>query len=335
MPASLLPEGSRILIEADLKPLQGERFQPTGFPDLGHATYRTASGTEMLLVESAQSVANRLETVCWDGSAQDLAPPLRGLPYVRVVRDGQVLTNSLLEAHRLNSPYILEGADRGFFERLEKELGDDDGRPVDLRHLATVLAKYDVNALLHGVFLAKKELAGGRFRLPRALSGFVEARDVAIVSSGGVKNDRVDPSGDTSAGFGNVPFHREEFTAGTITAFFNIDLAQIRGYRLPEPMAELLTTLALWKVRSFLDEGLRLRTACDLEVNGMIRVTRPKGFHLPERDVLEQQLRKLIDQAARTKVFAQPAITEVHYTESKASKGKNKKKNAMSDDAEE
>lgn len=332
MSNSFVPHASRILIEADLKPLQGQRFQPTGFPDLGHATYRTASGTEMLLVESAQSVANRLETVCWDDAAQDLVAPLRGLPYVRVDMGGKVLTNSLLESHRINSPYILEGADRGFFDKLNQELGHDD-RPVDMAFLARVLAKYDVNALLHGVFLAKKELAGGRFRLARAVSGFVEARDVTVVTSGGVKNDRVNPSGDTSSGFGNVPFHREEYTAGAITAFFNIDLAQIRSYRLPDPMTELLTTLALWKVLAFLDQGLRLRTACDLEVAGSIRVTRPEGFALPKREALEAQLATLIGKAASAGLFASPAVTVVEYQPPKSSKGKGKKKSGDEDGA--
>lgn len=335
MPSPFFPDGSRILIEADLKPLQGTRFQPTGFPDLGAATYRTADGTEMLLVESAQSVANRLEAVCWDDVEQDLAAPLRGLPYVRVLRDGVVLTNSILEAHRLNSPYILEGADRAFFEKLDGELGRDDDAPVDLRHLATVLARYDVNALLHGVFLAKKELAGGRFRLPRAVSGFVEARNVGVASSGGVKNDRVNPSGDTSSGFGNVPFHRDEFTAGSVTAFFNIDLAQIRGYRLPDPMGELLTTLALWKVRVFLEQGLRLRTACDLDVAGELRVTRPNGFQLPARATLEQHLKFLITKAASAGVFANPAVTDVHYKPGKPKKSKSKKSGDEDENTEE
>ncbi len=55
---------SRILMEVDLKPVQGSRFQPTGFPDLGVASYELADGTSMLLVESAQSMGNRLEVVC-------------------------------------------------------------------------------------------------------------------------------------------------------------------------------------------------------------------------------------------------------------------------------
>ncbi|MGH8058580.1 MAG: type I-G CRISPR-associated protein Cas7, partial [Candidatus Entotheonellia bacterium] len=58
---------------------------------------------------------------------------------------------------------------------------------------------YDANAILHGVFLAKSDLAGGRLRLPRVLSGFIEARNIRAVESGGVKNDRVNPSGETTA----------------------------------------------------------------------------------------------------------------------------------------
>ena len=108
----------RLLMEADVKPLQGTRFQPTGFPDLGAATYTLSDGTEMCLVESAQSMANRLEAVCWDDAAEDVVPPLKGIPYVLVKQDGEVLTNSLLEAHRINSPYILESRDRTFFEKL-------------------------------------------------------------------------------------------------------------------------------------------------------------------------------------------------------------------------
>jgi len=54
----------RLLIHADLKPVQGDRFQPTGFADLGAAIYERPDGRRMLLVESAQSMANRLEHTC-------------------------------------------------------------------------------------------------------------------------------------------------------------------------------------------------------------------------------------------------------------------------------
>lgn len=311
----------RLLIEVGLRPVQGTRFQPTGFPDLGPATYRLYNGTDMLLVESPQSMANRLETVCWDEASGDLAAPLRGLPYVVVVQDGKVLTNSLLESHRLNSPYILESEDKSFFNQLQGELGAMEKGPVDIKLLARTLLKYDVNALLHGVFLAKKELAGGRLRLPRCLSAFIEASNAGVAASGGVKMDRVDPTGDTKAGFGHVPFHRDEYTADKVQAFFSLDLAQIRGFGLGEAAERLLVSLALFKIRKFLSVGLRLRTACDLEpVNGGLRVTRPAGFALPELSELAETLPGLIKTVAGQGLLADPAVTQVSYVPKKGKK---------------
>ena len=266
----------------------------------------------MLLVESAQSMANRLETVCWDTVSNDWAGPLNGLPLVQVNRAGKPLTNSVLEAHRLNSPYILEGKDQTFFKVLQTELNVAEKGLVDLRKLSATLFKYDTNALLHGIFLAKKEIAGGRMRLPRALTAFIEAEGVNVAASGGVKNDGVNPSGDTAKGFGNVPFHREEFT-GTITAFFNLDLALIRGFGLGEDADALLIAVALWKVQRFLTDGLRLRTACDLEVSGELVVQRPTAFKLPTIAELEKALPTLIK--AASKGFASPAVTTVNFEE--------------------
>jgi CRISPR-associated protein Csb1 len=195
-----LKDTPRLLIEAPLKPLQGTRFQPTGFPNLGAAEYEGPGGVRMLLVESAQSMANHLEgycrttgqPICWDPVADDWVEPLKGLPVVKVVdKDGQALTNSVLEAHRINSPYILEGKDKSVFDELRGRLAEMEEGRIDIRKLASTLLKLDPNALLHGVFLAKKELAGGRLRLPRALSAFIEAETVQVATSGGVKNDSV------------------------------------------------------------------------------------------------------------------------------------------------
>lgn len=305
----------RLLLQAQLKPLQGTRFQPTGFPDLGAATYMDGD-IPMLLVESAQSMANRLEEVCWDQASEDWVPCLKGLPYVQV-RDkgGRILTTSVLEAHRLNSPYILEGKDKKFLETLKKELGAEKDNRVNLRLLARTLLRYDVNALLHGVFLAKKELAGGRYRLARALSAFVEADHVSIAASGGVKRDDVDPSGEAKSGFGHVPFHREEFT-GNITAYFNLDIAQIRSFGMEPDVERLLIGLALFKIRRLLDQGLRFRTACELEVEGDIRATQPVQFVLPSLESIEQSLPGWI--AAASSHFANPAVTQVTYEPEKA-----------------
>jgi CRISPR-associated protein Csb1 len=183
--------------------------------------------------------------------------------------------------------------------------------------LAEILFKYDANALIHGVFLAKKELAGGRLRVTRALSAFIEAKQVAVAASGGVKNDHVDPSGDTSKGFGNVPFHREEFTAREIMAYFNLDLDQIRGYGLPKPATELLILLSLFKIRSLLDGALRLRTACDLAVipNYDFKAIAPVAFTLYSKAELEVAIQTKISECAKANLFGSAnGITTVNYS---------------------
>lgn len=310
MDLTALKSAPRLLITATFQPVLGTRFQPTGFPDLGAAKYSTADGKDLLLVESAQSMANRLETVAFDAIANTWVTPLAGLPFVAVTdKSGAPITNSLLEAHRLNSPYILEGTDKTFFNALRKELGADEEGRVDLQKLAAVLLKYDINCLLHGVFLAKKEISGGRMRLPRALTAFIEASEVKVAASGGVKNDSVNPAGDAKKGFGNVPFHRDEFT-GNITAFFNLDLAQIRGYGLGEAVEKLLVAVALYKIRALLDSPFRPRTACDLEVTG-ITVKRPDGYTLPTLAELTAALPGLVKAASDR--FAIPAITTVVF----------------------
>ena len=305
----------RLLLEADLRPVQGSRFQPTGFPNLGPAVYAAPDGGgQTVLVESAQSMANRLEAVCWDEAADDWVPPLRGLPLIKVVNaKNEPVTNSVLEAHRLNSPYILEGKDKSVFNVLKSRLAGMETGRVNLGELARVLLKYDANALLHGVFLAKKDLAGGRLRLPRALSAFIEASGSRPVTSGGVKNDAVNPSGDTGRGFGNVPFSRDEYAADRIVAYFNVDLRQIRAFALGDEVERLLIALALFKVQSFLAVGLRLRTACDLDV-AAVRVTRPEAFALPSLDELRTELPELITAVAERGMFNEPPAVTVTFS---------------------
>lgn len=315
----LLDSSHRILFNIPLKPLQGERFQPTGFPSLGAATYQARNGTS-LLVESAQSMANRLESTIWDEAGQKPVAEAEGISYIRVERNGQFLTSSILEAHRINSPYLLEGADKTFFNELKTSLGGLAEGPVNRKLLAETLFKYDVNTLIHGVFLAKKDLAGGRLRIARALSAFVEADSVELAASGGVKNDHVFPSGDTAKGFGNVPFSRDEYTARNITLYVNIDLDQIRGYGLSKQAGDLLILLSLYKVRTLLSGALRFRTACDLSpAENEITAAHPDGFKLPEQNEIGSALKESI--AANKPDFLQ---TVVQYND-KFAKGKDEK----------
>ena len=314
-----LPLSPRLLLQAELAPIQGTRFQPTGFPDVGAGVYTLPNGKEQLLVESAQSVANRLEAACWDDAGNDLVAALKGLSYVRVNdSDGGLLTTSIQEAHRLNSAYI-ERTD--FFEKdFKTAIAFDETKPFDRARLVAALARFDVGCLLHGVFL---ESIAGVLRVRRALSGFIEAEGVGRVNSGGVKNDRVQASKDEAGGrtagegFGNVPFHRTEFVAERITAYFNLDIDQLRGYRLGVEMERLLLALALFKVQKFLASGLRLRTACDLAPSSLV-VRVPADFKVPAVNELEAALPELIQAAQRH--FASPPITAATFTGEKKQK---------------
>lgn len=300
---SKLDNTHRILFNIPLRPIQGDRFQPTGFPSLGAATYQTKNGTK-LLVESAQSMANRLEATIWDEAAQKPVKDASGISYIRVERNGQFLTSSILEAHRINSPYIL--SDKDFFEELKESIGDLGNGPFKKKLLETLL-KYDANSLIHGVFLEK---IAGRLRIDRSLSAFVEAEGVELAASGGVKNDHVDPSGSfgsSKTGFGNVPFARDEYTAQKIVLYVNLDLDQIRGYGLGQDATRLLIVLALYKVRALLSGSLRFRTACDLEPEeDTVSAVRPTGFVLPSLIELSTALKEAIQLNAT--VFKQTVV---------------------------
>ncbi|TAM58200.1 type I-U CRISPR-associated protein Cas7 [bacterium] len=318
-------DAKRLLIEADLKPAQGMRFQPTGFPSLGAAEFRGPNGIDVLLVESAQSMANRLESTAWDDPKEDLVEVFSGLPYVLTTVDGRQ-TDSIREAHRLNSPYLIGGLKdelsklAGVAGRKAKGKASaddetaDESSGVDLRKLAHAVFHFDPNSVLHGVFLEK---IVGTARLTRVLSAFIEATGVHAAESGGVKNDRVDPvgraKGGADKGFGNVPYARTEYTAEKIVAYFSIDLALLRSYGLGESAENLLTAMALWKIQQFLESGGRLRTACDFEVDGQPRVTRPNGFTLPSLQQLEGVIASEITNCREAGLFAQPAKTAVTF----------------------
>lgn len=313
-------EASRILIEASLKPVQGSRFQPTGFPNLGTAEFRGPDGTARILLESAQSMANRLESTTWDEASAGLVESLRGLPYVATTV-GDRETDSLREAHRLNSPYLYEGIAEqlklrvGVAGRKKKGVAGEEAESsgIDIRKLAAAVFFFDANSVLHGVFLEKLL---GTARLTRVLSAFIEASGTNPAESGGVKNDRVDPVGarfgGAAKGFGNVPFSRTEYTAQEITAYFSIDTALLRSYGLGQDAEGLLLSLALWKIQRFLETGGRLRTACDLETID-VRVTRPRDWSIPGINDLEKSIGAAIQRCNGAGLFAAPPKTVVQF----------------------
>jgi CRISPR-associated protein Csb1 len=317
----LLTRSPRVLLEARLRPVQGDRFQPTGFADIGPAEYTRPDregkrGERMLLVESAQSVANRLEKTCLDDDGPDINPELTGLPYIAATLTGAtaeaIRTSSLIEPHRLASPYFLR---TDFGEKLASEMAYTSKGPLNWKKIYAALFKYDPNCLIHGVFLSL--LGDGRVRVPRAVTGFIEAENVKQAVSGGVKNSPVDPTGQiqveagrVEAGlYSNVPYARVEYVAEKIVAYFNLDTGLIRSYALGRESTELLIAIALLKLRRFLSTDLRLRTACNFEIDGDVKVVSPGEFSVPSETDLLSEAKRLIS-ACKAK-FADPAVTEL------------------------
>ena len=313
---------ARLLLEVDLQPVQGQRFQPTGFANLGAALYTLPDDTPMLLVESVQSMANRLENTVLTPEGE-LIPELQGLSYVRAtlqpanpnaaaevaaVLPENTRLSTLTEAHRLASPFIISELQARFCE----EAGYSAKGRLNWQRINAALFRYDVNSLLHGVFLSTVE--GGRIKAPRLISAFIEARGVRAADSGGVKNT-FDPKGEVRHEkydkdvYSNVPYSRTEYVAEGITLYCNLDLAGIRGLGLPEEAQELLLLLGLYKLRRLLDSSLRLRTACDLKLKGEPRL---EGLDcLPTQDELLKDLQAAIAACTNRNLFADPPVTEL------------------------
>ncbi|MDQ2707917.1 MAG: type I-U CRISPR-associated RAMP protein Csb1/Cas7u [Actinomycetota bacterium] len=314
---------TRHVIRAALQPILGSMFQPTGFPDVGAATFTRFDGetkVPSLLVESVQSMANRLEATAWDEAADVPVEAVRGLPYVRVLRAGsaEFLTSSRLEAHRLASPYVHEATRNGesMFEEIGKRLGLAKDTPLNRQRMAAAVARLDPFCLVHGAFFSHKKWPG-QPKFLRAVSGVIEAHEVEPAISGGRKSDRVrhkneEDGGGAAEGYGSVPFHRTEWTAKTIQASFVVDVELLHSYGLPQPVPELLETLALWEIRSLLDGGMRLRTACDLKLKG------EPSDDLPAKKVLDERLADLIPKARDLFGDGEPLIVEYSFAGKKA-----------------
>ena len=330
----------RLTLRASLKPASGlDRFQPAGFPEVGHVIYDAprpdSSVQKVCIVDSAASMANHLETVCLASQhSLDLTDELQGMPYVECrtddgwpnVRDEeqgprQLFVTTLSEGHRLASTYFLgeknansrtgmlvengQPSTRKFGDVLREEF-----RIIDLKNKSHPLPeqwwtvfetifRYDPNSLVHGVLFPAMGI-----KLPRMLTAHLEALDAARVRSSGVKFDKL---GKTSSG--QPIFSVDEETASEIVATFVIDLALLRSFGrgdrgLNGAQKEFLLALALWKIERLLQGPFRYRSNCDLELHELRIRGREKPVELPAID---------IETAIENAGFGASPVTQVYW----------------------
>jgi CRISPR-associated protein Csb1 len=294
----------RVIIEAALELTSGSFFQPTGFPDIGACIFVDKDGRRRCLVESEQSMANRLEAVCTQAPGTWSVPFAGKLPIIEVADgSGNLLGTNLTEPHRISSSYILEGTLNGGNDKLQeivrKKLGiSDDGKrwPLDKRgELSGVVFALDPAAILHGFQFMQWSAVGLRQqRLLHARMEAVLAGD-SDVHYGAVKVDAIDPDGHREkSNVGQSIAYKARLIPESITATFEIDVLGLRARRLVSNGGEsatgdanvaaqkFLLALALWKIRQFLadqsafdprtgqtDRALRLRSDCALKLRYM------------------------------------------------------------------
>ncbi len=332
-PAGLVdPDGpNRLVLTARLEPVGDlERFQPAGFPEIGHVLYDAPRDGDRIekvcIVDSPASMANHLETVCLRSSfdptpVRDLAE----LPYLRCVTDAgwpddvrpgvyEVVRTSLIEGHRIASSYFLRGhrlqngspLSQFFEEDLRAEcgvlpLGKQKAHPPVEAWWSTfrALFRYDPNSLVHGVLFPQWQL-----KVPRVLTAHHEAFGAGRVDYSGVKFDRL---GLTTSG--QPIFAADDETAFEIRATFILDLALLRSFGrdhlgLGLPEKEALLTLALWKVGRLLAFPFRYRSRCDLSCISLALKLDGKTSDLDPNELaglpVAQHLRQAIDSFNQT-----------------------------------
>lgn len=294
-PAAVLQGESPLVLTATLEPIAGDRFQPAGFPEIGHVIYKAprkdGSTENVCIVDSAASMANHLESVCRRGTHDlELVDELSGMPYIRCVTgdlvDGKLpsdkretIVTSLTEGHRIASSYFLDGAalksdgtkgDGKFESELITKFGivlpgSSKAHPPAEKwwDVFKTIFEIDPNSLVHGVLFPQWQI-----KIPRALTAHLEAFGAGRVDRSGVKFDRL---GKTTSG--QPIFAVDDATAESIRATFVLDVSLIRSFGrkkgedtvgLSEKQQEFLVALALWKIQRLLVSPFRFRSGCHL-----------------------------------------------------------------------
>jgi len=363
-PAEVLTGESPLVLTATLEPIGGDRFQPAGFPEIGHVIYKAprknGSTENVCIVDSAASMANHLESVCQRGTHDfDLVDDLDGMPYIRCVTgdllDGKlpadkrgVVVTSLTEGHRLASSMLLDGraltagdaVEGGLFEaHLETLFGIvkvKNAHPPQDRwwDVFKTIFKVDPNSLVHGLLFPQWQI-----KIPRVLTAHLEAIGAGRVDRSGVKFDKeLGPKSDKRV---QAIFAADDTTATKICATFVLDVSLIRSFGrkkeeggmetqlgLSDKQQEFLVALALWKIQKLLGTPFRFRSGCHLRCTALKR-----GEQEVETDVdIKQAIRDAVFRSEETKP---PIVTDVYWPREELYRGGQAEDSERTDGEEE
>jgi CRISPR-associated protein Csb1 len=295
IPESVLKGSSPLVLTATLRPVAGlDRFQPAGFPEIGHVIYKAPrqNGEEnVCIVDSPASMANHLESVCLRGPHDlELHEDLAEMPYLRCVTGDlekdklppdkrELVVTSLTEGHRIASDYFLKGRRIALKNELSREFGAElmeefkaqplkGGNaylpPASWWSVFKHIYRYDPNSLVHGVLFPKWQIKIARF-----LTAHLEAFGAGRVDRSGVKFDRL---GKTDSG--QPIFAIDDAFANEIRATFILDISLLRSFGrkeakttpgLSEKQKEFIVSLAFWKINQLTAMPFRYRSGCHLE----------------------------------------------------------------------
>jgi CRISPR-associated protein Csb1 len=265
-PSDVLKGDSPLILTATLKPIAGQdRFQPAGFPEIGHVIYKAprkdGAVENVCIVDSPASMANHLESVCMRGAHDlDLHEDLNGMPYLRCVtgdlnggalplENRRVVVTSLTEGHRTASTYFLgikktenrqQVVKAGWLANPDGSLSQDSFGDRLVREFGIVLADsnrahpppenwWDVFKTIFkydpNALVHGVLFPQWQIKIPRVLTAHLEAFGATRVDRSGVKFDRL---GKTTSG--QPIFAVDDVAAREIRATFVLDIALLRSF---------------------------------------------------------------------------------------------------------
>ncbi len=267
---AVVPSHTNLTVE--LRSLTDSIF-PATFKDVGHSVWiNPATGRQDILIDSPNSLANRLESALSISSTGQPIALLKGISYC-CIKDvaGQSIATTLQLPHRIGSGPIALTKTDNFKEQLQAD--------IKTSGLHAAVFRYDALSLIFGTWLSR--INGGHGKIAKVITARIVGRDVTRINIGGTKQEAapIKAMGISSAnvdvstfegknskgsdiGIGTLPFQKYEFVAAKYELQISINWNLIDAYSLPDRCKAMLKTIVSLSVYELLSQQLYCRTNC-------------------------------------------------------------------------